>query len=281
MSVITISRGSYSRGREIAEALAKELDYECLSREILVEASDQFNIPEIKLAKALHDAPSVLERYSHGQEHYISYFKSTFLSHMAKGNIVYHGLAGHFFLQNISHVLKVRINAKMSDRVLAEMKRENCSKATALYNLKKDDEERRKWSLKLYGKDTWDSRLYDMVFCVDSLTVDNIVEILASSIRAKQFQETQESLAELQKRALLANISAFVSPISPHTQVRLLPHSSIELTNMDGRLRSDQTARQEFTSKMKKEFNIQEVFFKEPVQPYKGYINPFYNLDVH
>lgn len=120
-----------------------------------------------------------------------------------------------------------------------------------------------------------------MVFCVDSLTVDNIVEILASAIREKQFQETQESLAKLQKRALLANISAFVSPISPHTKVRLLPHSSIELTNMDGQLRSDQIARQDFTSKMRKEFNIQEVFFREPVQPYKGYINPFYNLDVH
>ena len=32
-----------------------------------------------------------------------------------------------FFLQNISHVLKVRINAKMSDRVIEEMKRANCS----------------------------------------------------------------------------------------------------------------------------------------------------------
>lgn len=60
-----------------------------------------------------------------------------------------------FFLQNISHVLKVRINAKMSDRVIEEMKRANCSEETALYNLKKDDEERRKWGRQLYGKDTW------------------------------------------------------------------------------------------------------------------------------
>lgn len=280
MSVITISRGSYSRGKEVAEALARELGYECISRDILVEASDHFNIPEIKLVKALHDAPSVLERFNHGQERYISYFKSSFLSHIAKGNIVYHGLAGHFFLQNISHALKVRITAKMRDRVQEEMKRENCSEASARYNLKKDDEERRKWSLQLYGKDTWDSRLYDMVFCIDSLTVDDVVEILAKTVRKKQFQETQESMNELQQRVLLANIYASITPMSPHAKVKLLSNSSIELTHMDGRLRSDQTARQEFAGRMKEEFDVQEVFYREPVQPNKGHINTFYNIDV-
>ena len=281
MPVITISRGSYSRGKEVAEALARELGYECISRDILVEASDQFNIPEIKLVKALHDAPSVLERFSHGQEHYISYFKSAFLSHIAKGNIVYHGLAGHFFLQDISHVLKVRITAKMSDRVQEEMKREACSKAVALYNLEKDDEERRKWSLKLYGKDTWDSRLYDMVFCVDSLTVEDVVEILSKIVRKKQFQETQESIAELQNRVLLANIYALLSPVSPHAKVKLLNDSSIELSNMDGRLRSDRIARQGFSSRIKEELHIKDVLYMAPIQPDKGHINNFYNIDVH
>ncbi len=280
MPVITISRGSYSRGKEVAEALARELDYECISRDILVEASDQFNIPEIKLVKALHDAPSVFERFSHGQEHYISYFKSSFLSHIAKGTIVYHGLAGHFFLQNISHVLKVRITAKMSDRVQEEMKREGCSKATALYNLKKDDDERRRWSLQLYGKDAWDSRLYDMVFCVDTLTVDDIVDILSKTVRKKQFQETEESIAQLQERVLLAKIYAMLTPISPGAKVKLLNNSTIELSNMDGRLKNDQTARQEFSNRMKEEVNVKEVFYMAPVHPDKGYINNFYNIDV-
>jgi len=48
MSIITISRGSYSRGKEVAEKLAETLRYECISRDILLEASEEFNIPEIK-----------------------------------------------------------------------------------------------------------------------------------------------------------------------------------------------------------------------------------------
>ncbi|MGB9436525.1 MAG: cytidylate kinase family protein [Desulfobacterales bacterium] len=35
MGVITISRGSYSKGKEIAEKLAQQLGYECVSRDIL------------------------------------------------------------------------------------------------------------------------------------------------------------------------------------------------------------------------------------------------------
>ena len=38
MAIITISRGWYHRGREVAEKLAAKLGYECISREILLEA---------------------------------------------------------------------------------------------------------------------------------------------------------------------------------------------------------------------------------------------------
>jgi hypothetical protein len=47
MAIITISRGSYYRGREVAEKLAAKLGYDCISREILLAASKEFNIPEI------------------------------------------------------------------------------------------------------------------------------------------------------------------------------------------------------------------------------------------
>jgi cytidylate kinase len=68
-----------------------------------------------------------------------------------------------FLLQDISHVLKVRIVADMQDRIREEMKREKIPLKEAEEIIKKDDEERRKWSLALYGIDTWDPILYEMV----------------------------------------------------------------------------------------------------------------------
>ena len=127
MSIITISRGSYYRGREVAEKLAQKLGYECLSRDILLEASEEFNIPEIKLIRAIKDAPSILDRLTHQKEKYVAYIRSALLKHVQKDNVVYHGLFGHFFLQDIPHVLKVRIVADLEDRVADEVKREGIS----------------------------------------------------------------------------------------------------------------------------------------------------------
>ncbi|WP_028583200.1 cytidylate kinase-like family protein [Desulfogranum mediterraneum] len=280
MSVITISRGSFSRGKEVAEALASELDYECISREILVEASDRFQIPELTLGRALHDAPSLLERFNHGQEQLIGYFKSAFLTHMAKDNVVYHGLAGHFFLQNISHVLKVRIIANQDDRIREEMQREGCSQATARERISRDDEARRRWGQQLFAQDSWDSRLYDMVLSVDSLGVDDIVELLLRSVKKNQFAPTPESVAALQQRLVLAHVQALLTPMAPNARVQLEEDRRISISNLAGPLRSDLGVRRELAHTLKDLCSLEEVRFREPIRPERDHINTFFNLEL-
>lgn len=276
MSIVTISRGSYSRGKEVAEALAERLGYACVSRDILLEASKEFNIPEIQLVKALHDAPSVLERFSQGRERYISFFCSSFFNHIAKGNVVYHGLAGHFFLQDISHVLKVRIIAKIEDRVREEMKRENCSAKEARYSLKKDDEERRKWGLQLYGRDTWDSSLYDMVLQINTLSVDDVVDILEKTIKKEKFTPTAESEERLRVRALHANIHAQIVNISPRANVKV-EDEIVYVENVEGLLNSDKKTRQEIADSIIQIYGVKDVLYATPTAPKNHYVNTFYN----
>ncbi len=208
MSIITISRGSYSRGKEVAERVAESLGYECVSRDVLLEASEQFHIPEIKLVRAIHDAPSVLNRFNYGKETYVAYIQAALLKRMQRDNIVYHGLAGHFFLQGVSHVLKVRIIADLEDRVREEMKRENISADKARYLLKKDDDERRKWSQHLYSIDTWDSSLYDLVLYIKTITVGDAVSIILNTIKLPHFQTTAESQRILEDSSLAAQVKA-------------------------------------------------------------------------
>ncbi len=84
MSIVTISRGSYSHGKEVAEKLAQRLGYECLSREVILRASEHFNVPEIKLARAIHDAPSIFDRLTYGKERYIAYIREALLHHLSR-----------------------------------------------------------------------------------------------------------------------------------------------------------------------------------------------------
>jgi cytidylate kinase len=193
MSIITISRGTYHRGREVAEKLAQKLGYACFSREILLEASEEYNVSEIKLIRAIQDAPSILDRLTRQKEKYVAYIRAALLKHVQKDNVVYHGLFGHFFLQDIPHVLKVRIVGDLEARVADEVKREGISAEKAREIIMRDDEERRKWALYLYGADAWDATLYDLVLHLKAITVDDAVNVISYVAQLPGFQTTPES----------------------------------------------------------------------------------------
>jgi cytidylate kinase len=246
MPIITISRGSYSRGKEVAEKVAATLGYECISREILLEASEQFNIPEIKLVRAIHDAPSILERFTYGKEKYVAYLKAALLKHVQKGNVVYHGLAGHYFLQGIPHVLKVRIVADLEDRIAEEMKRENITAAEARLILKKDDDERRRWGLQVFGVDTWDPMLYDMVLHIKAIKVDDAVELILQAVRLPCFNPTVSSQKILDDQTLAARVQAALVEEFPTATV------SAEAGELFVDIKADLTEEQEVTARVRR-----------------------------
>lgn len=279
MSIITISRGSYSRGREVAEKLADRLQYTCVSRDVLLEASEEFNVTELRLIRALHDSPSALERFRHGKVRFISYIRSALLEHVKKGNVVYHGLAGHYLLRDIPGVLKVRINASMEGRVKEEMERENISAEKALYILKKDDEERRKWGLQVCGTDTWDSRLYDIVLKVNSLTINDAVDVLYDLVQKPAFQRTEETQRILCNAALAAKVQAELVKYSPNLKV-IADDGIITLSEVGDIIQTDRAIRDKVENLSQRFGGIKEVIIREPLKSKKDHVNPFLNLDI-
>jgi len=244
MSVITISRGAYSRGEEVAEKVAQKLGFQCVSREVLVEASEEFNVPEIKLLRAIRDVPSILDRFTFGKERYIAYIQAALLDHFQRDNVVYVGLAGHYFVRGISHVLKVRILGKEEDRVEFVMEREKVfeqaasamkgiskqgftspgrhggiSKDEASRVLARIDEERRKWGLHLYGIDTTNSSQYDLVIHINKLSVDDAAEVICSAARLDCFQATPESQQAMGDLVLAARVKANLVKDYPRANV--------------------------------------------------------------
>lgn len=219
MSIITISRGSYSRGKEVAEKLARALNYECISREIILEASEHFNIPELKLIRAIHDAPTILDRFTSGKERFIAFFRATFLTYLQRDNVVFHGLAGHFFLQQFPHVLKVRISANIEDRIREEMIRENIQADEARMVLVNDDAQRRQWGLQLFGLDPWNAQLYDIILHIGNMNVDQAVSIILHALEQPCFKSTPESRRMLDDHALAARVEASLVKVFPKVMV--------------------------------------------------------------
>lgn len=202
MTIITISRGSYSRGVEIAEMIAERVGYRCLARDVLIEASKEFNIPEIKLTQALEDSPSFFERFTQEKKKYISYIHIALINHFKADNIVYHGLAGHFFVKGIPHVLKVRIIADPEYRIKFVMNRDQVTRDKAIDFLDKIDSSRRKWAQYLYGINIEDPSLYDMVINTEKLSLESAVDMICKVATWEKFQTTPESQNEIDNLAL-------------------------------------------------------------------------------
>ncbi|MEW6671105.1 MAG: cytidylate kinase-like family protein [Thermodesulfobacteriota bacterium] len=257
MAVITISRGSYSHGKEIAENVAERLGYDCISREILIEASKDFNIPEIKLFHAIYDSPTFLDNILFRKEKYIAYIQAAVLKNLKKDNVVYHGFAGHFFVQDVSHVLKVRIIASLAERIKIVMKRNKFSRDEAAKYIHKIDEQRRKWSQQLYGIETSDPSLYDMVINIGQLTLEDAVDIICHKVSLKRFQTTPESQQKMEDLSVAASAKAAIIERYPSSQVSC--QNAVVLVRIETALSLEEKAGAEIKQALKAVDGIREV----------------------
>lgn len=66
---------------------------------------------------------------------------------------------------------KTRINPNLEHRIREEMRHEGISDEEARRILVKDDAKSCKWSMRLYGINTWDPMPYDIVIYIDDLGV--------------------------------------------------------------------------------------------------------------
>ena len=99
------------------------------------------------------------------------------------------------------------------------MRREGISKSAALRIIRNDDEERRKWSRHLFGIDTWDPSLYDMIIHIKKLTTDEVVDLISDTARLEKFQTTPESKQAMDDLVLAARAKVAQLDLNPNADV--------------------------------------------------------------
>jgi cytidylate kinase len=208
MSIITISRGTFSGGRDLAEALAHELRFPCISREVLVEAGARYGVSEGALSTALSQAPSLIDRLKRDRDRYLAFIRAVLCKHAREGDLIYHGHAGHHLLAGIRHVIRVRVVADTSFRISAAMKQLNMTSRQAEAHIKKVDSERRKWTRFLYGVAWEDPSNYDVVLNLEFLGIAGACAAVVRLTELPQFQPTDESRKALADLALQSFVLA-------------------------------------------------------------------------
>lgn len=191
MAIITISRGTLSGGRAVAERLAQKLGYPCVGREILQEAARALGAPEEDLSGTLEAPPSRWARLTEERKRYLLAVQAALAEHCTSGELVYHGLAGQFLLRDVPGVLAVRLIAPLEMRVeaLRDAHHRLTLKAAEefIHNV---DEDRRRWVKLMYQADVEDPSLYDLTVNLQSISVETASEIIAAAAAQPQYQVT-------------------------------------------------------------------------------------------
>jgi len=117
MAIITISHAAFTGGTSIAEKVAAQLQSRCVNREVLIEASERYGIPEAKFAEILETEGHWWERWLESVRLYRITLQAAMCEVAQGGNIVYHGRAGQELFPGITHVLKVLTVAAMDFRI--------------------------------------------------------------------------------------------------------------------------------------------------------------------
>lgn len=222
MYIITISTDRYTKGAEIAEKVAQRKGYECVSREVILSAVEEFGVPEMKLMKTIKDAPTVLNMFSKERKRYMAYIRSVVANYMLSHDIVYHGLVGHPIVRGVSHVLKVRIIANLEDRIRLEMERENVSEEKARKIIASLDAQQRKWGLSVYGIDITDPVYYDLIVNVGHISADDTEDAVDTIVEAagrKKYQPNTYSIHCMQNIALSCRVQAALIEKDPTVEV--------------------------------------------------------------
>ena len=244
MSIIAISRGSFSGGTLVAEGLAQRLGYRVVSREVIGAAAATYGVDEAKLAAALEGAPGLWERFGTERRLNLTLIQSALCDLVEQGAVVYHGHAGHLLLRGIGHVLRVRLIAPLPYRIGAAMEQKALGREAAEEHVRRKDEERARWTRFLYGIDWNSPALYDLVVNLEAVSVESACALIQFTAAQQEFQPTPTSRKAMRDLALQCRVRAHLCANPEIAGAEIEVTADDGTVELSGRARGEEAARQ-------------------------------------
>lgn len=185
MAVITISRQSGSFGREIAEQLSVKLDMPLITRKtFLSEFISEIATPyELNM---LEHSPKFYLTQSKSGIIFKDYIENKLREEASKGPCVILGMGAQIIFSDSPDAIKIRVIASNETRIMRFGKKYGLGEAEAARLMHQMDRRHKRYLSLLYGEDSSNPMLYDLILNTDSMTIDECVELIAFNIDIKK-----------------------------------------------------------------------------------------------
>jgi cytidylate kinase len=204
MRAITISREYGSGGGEVAQRLAKRLQWQLVDHEIVVRVAHELGV-SVEEAEAQDEyAESVTARILSGLQamqptlfavapfpvmmdapNYQEALKHVVEGATASGHAVIVGRGAQVLLGQHRDVLHVRIVAPLEQRIPYVMRREGVNHDEARTRIQVKDQDRMRYLNTVHHRRSDDALLYDVILNTAVLSLDQVVELISVALREK------------------------------------------------------------------------------------------------
>ena len=220
MPIIEFSSNSYQKGGEIAVKTAEALGYKYLDRKILSSVAAKYDIPEEKLIKALDETPSFMGMSSKAWKQYLAYIQEAVLGILLDDNVVCYSLAAHLYLLGVSHVLRVNILEDREGRAGMTAKQERVALEKAKKIVRRQEKQRKRWSLEAFGLDETDPSSYDMSINISQIDTEDAVSMIVTATGYRKFKPMTYSMDCVRDRELIGRVQVALLKGFPDARVQ-------------------------------------------------------------
>ena len=200
MTVIAITREIGTRGLDVANGLGKRLSLNVVNDELIErDIATLSGVNTAAVHRYFDGTAPLLERWRTDERRLSKSTTEEVIQLAAMGNVVIRGWGASYLLQNVSHVLCVRICAPMQarEKIVIERGLEPDAE-TARSMIDQRDAANDKVMKRMFGRDGRDAAGYSMILNSARLGVEQCIEQIVLAAALRRFQATVES-----QRALL------------------------------------------------------------------------------
>ncbi len=201
MAIITLSRQIAAYGDEVAQELAKKLNYKFVSRKDIEERIIELGFPKAKMSKYDERKPGFFASLTKDRDEYLNYVQYAILEAADNKNVIIIGRGAFAVLQNVPNNISVRLVADQKTRVERLQKEFTISEKQALQRMQESDNNRKGFHKGFYNVDVEDPAFFHAVYNTGLLSIDEtaglIAELVKKHISSEQEAEGEKAIHQL------------------------------------------------------------------------------------
>jgi cytidylate kinase len=211
MAILSISREYRSGGRIIGQAVAKKMGYAFVDKNRIHDDLKTVGEKWGRLVEEFDEVrPHLWEKFDWEYRGFVSLVESAVYDYALKDRVVIVGRGSHILLQDIPHVLKIRLLAPRNIRIARIMENDEIDRESAEELIKKMDQLRAGYLQVIYGRHWEDRQSYDLMFNTGLQTFEQVTQEIIKTLKQYDQKVTQEGQQHLENLALTARVKTHV-----------------------------------------------------------------------